>query len=206
MIEVIQGDSSTYAAHAYGTPNLADMEWCNQYTQQKIASYDPWLQQHLQNESSNIFNTFNYQRVHDISRALTTQDTSDWLVDGVHPLRTVEDIQNAPPVMVEWIMANPTLRDRFHRQTIAGYDESYENACPKGVGEDHYFYRLAMEGLVVEEADGESSATEWFDEVFDDRYKLEHIDKVFIQQAWAVAIGALHKNEEDPTSRYNAQL
>lgn len=207
MIEIITGDSATYAALAYGKPDLAVMDFCNQYAQQKFETFDPWLQNHLSTMTNPVFTTSNYQKIHNISEALDASLVSDWNTNRIRACRTTAEVQNIPQIMVEWVMACPELRTLYQKRQLAGYGEDYENICPEGVGEDHYFYRVAVEGLIMDNPDDDGcTATEWFDDLLDPTHNLTLTDQTNIQTAWTVARSALIEGINDPTSRFNDAL
>jgi hypothetical protein len=108
--------------------------------------------------------------------------------------------------MINWIMANPVAREMYHRQEIAGYDEYYTDPEPGKVGEDHYYYRRAVNGLFLEDKDGEFVATEWLEDLWDPSDSLDIVDQRSIQATWETLVTALRKRGSDPTSRWNAQL
>lgn len=206
MITVIDGDTNTFRALAYSQPDTLTIDWCRQRHEERIQTLDPFVQTAWQQSANSVFGNIDYQAIANLSKALSNQMDGMWLYDEIRPLTTLEQIQNPPPIMVKWVMANPTLRDSYHRQEIAGYDEWYVDPEPGKTGEDHYYYRRAVNGLFIEDPSGEMEAVEWFEHINDPTDVLDMVDQCVIQSVWATALKFIRERGSDPTSMYNAQL
>jgi hypothetical protein len=134
-----------------------------------------------------------YERVND-SNAIRAAKAAVRMAKGmfhpneIRPLTTMEDIRFAQPIMQRYIMAQPDLRQMYHRQQCDGFSESYVDIEPNRVGLDHYDYRRVMSGIVVDETtpDGEDG---WVSRTFfeDERgidAPLDFADKVNILKTW----------------------
>lgn len=78
---------------------------------------------------------------------LRSKDDRAWDQMAVRRLNTLEDIQQAGPVMQRWIMAHPETRRRYLSNAISGYQGYYTNVFGNQVGEDHSEYRRVMSGV-----------------------------------------------------------
>jgi hypothetical protein len=121
---------------------------------------------------------------------------------ALHPnqitsLYELHDLQNAPPVMQRWIMAEPTLRDYYNRQTCVGYGELYENIHGDVRGETHYDYRRVMDGVGVETEDGWYAA-QYPDELMEGDRDLTHLEQVGILETWD-AVRFFINQKRDPS-------
>ena len=205
-ITVVSGDTNTFRASAYGRPDVMTMQWCEQREQQQFQNVDPLVRQQFLDQRGTVFGELDYTGILQLSKAMSNQMDTTWMRNVIQTLNTVEQLQVAPPVMINWIMANPVAREMYHRQEIAGYDEYYTDPEPGKVGEDHYYYRRAVNGLFLENKDGEFVATEWLEDLWDSSDSLDIVDQRSIQATWETLVTALRKRGSDPTSRWNAQL
>lgn len=205
-ITVVSGDTNTFRASAYGRPDVMTMQWCEQREQQQFQNVDPLVRQHFLDQRGTVFGELDYTSILQLSKAMSNQMDTTWMRNVIQVLSTVEQLQVAPPTMINWIMANPVARDMYHKQQIAGYDEYYVDPEPGKTGEDHYYYRRAVNGLFLEDAEGELVATEWLEDLWDSKDSLDIVDQRSIQETWQHLVSALRKRGSDPTSRWNAQL
>lgn len=130
--------------------------------------------------------------------------------DLIRPLMSIQEIQHAPLVMERFIMAQPDLRALFNRQLCDGFADTYIDMHPGTVGENHYDYRLVMDGQVVltEDEDGEP---DWYAVNYLDEYQgtdtgLDHSDQVAIRTTWSLIKQAIKARKEDPSSREGGML
>lgn len=65
--------------------------------------------------------------------------------DIIRPLFTLDQLRLAQPQMQRWIMAEPTLREKWQNNLATGY-ETYFDIDPKGIGENHYDHNLVYSG------------------------------------------------------------
>lgn len=144
-------------------------------------------------------------------RAVTRSIRSYWQIDEIRALRTIDQLQNAAPRMQRWIMAEPTVRALHLQQRVDGYSDTYFDIDPQGIGETHYDFRRAMDGIVVVNEDAKANEPEWtadsyLDDLLPDDDHLSLEEQVEIFETWEFAKAAIIANREDPTSRYNADL
>lgn len=132
---------------------------------------------------------------------------SAWQMDEIRPLYTIGEFQHAPLTMQRWLMAEPTTRALYNKQKIDGYSDTYIDVDPGTLGENHYDYRRAMDGLVVVDEDtGDWHAMQYLDELRTDDVELELDQQVDIQQAWSYLRHHIRQKTDDPTSRYNSAM
>lgn len=121
------------------------------------------------------------------------------------PLETIEDIRAAQPMMQRYIMAEPTLREQYHKQLVDGFSDTYADVEPGRIGEAHYDYRRVMDGIIVDEvdADGEEGwvAHHYFDELRGDDRDLDLVEQTAILRTWDVIRMALAA-EKDPSDPF----
>lgn len=116
----------------------------------------------------------------------------------ISPLTTIEQLQQASPVMQRWIMSHPEVRQLYLKQNIDGYSDSYHNVFGKKVGEEDYNYRRVMDGVLQD--NGKESFTKFYEEelVHGDR-KPEHPEKVAILTTYDAIDAILRSSDIDFT-------
>jgi hypothetical protein len=125
----------------------------------------------------------------------------------IRKVNSVNAIRSAPNVMRRWVMAEPTMRDRYNAGAVSGYDKDFENLYPgeKG-GVSHYDYRRVMNGVAQIDEDGKGF-TEWFHEVVPEEDILSITQQALILNSWDVIKASIKSgNNEDPTSMWGGTL
>lgn len=141
-----------------------------------------------------------------LARAASRAVRSIWQRDEIRELMTVGEFQHAPNSMQRFIMANETIRRLFQQQRCDGYSETYMDTEPGAIGEAHYDYRRATNGMVMEAADGSFYATTYFDDLLEEDRELMLDEQIDIQHSWSRIVEMVRRGGEDPTSRFNADL
>ena len=123
----------------------------------------------------------------------------------VIPLETLEDLQAAQPVMQRYIMAEPTLREVYHRQMCDGYSDTYTDLEPGVLGVDHYDYRRVMDGIIQDtegDEEGDWSVTNYLDELIAEDRELTFDEKTHILSTWDI-VRMFVQSGDDPTDIFN---
>lgn len=139
-----------------------------------------------------------------VMQAAARMVTSLWKANIFRELKTIGDMQHAPPVMREFIMAAPEIRTMYHRQQIEGFNGWYVDVEPGRVGEDHYHYRRVMDGIVQEDGD-KWFATSYQEEVLSG-HELDVATQAVVLNTWDNFKAKILEGGDDPTSRWNAAL
>lgn len=129
----------------------------------------------------------------------------------IHYIGHLDGLQQAPVEMQRWIMANPTVRERYHLQRCNGYSDSYVDMEPDAIGENHYDYRKVMHGVVQMLPKDESGETGWcvkwyLDEEKEGDRDLSFVERNDILNTWDNAAAIMIEGEDDPTSPYGGSL
>ncbi len=121
---------------------------------------------------------------------------------------SMDEFQKADEHMQRWIMANPSTRERWQKQRCEGYIDTYIDHFPGVVGEAHYDYRRATDGLMEFSEDGQDVVfTEYGDTLLDDDSAIpDFSDQVKIKHTWIVLELLNALGERDPTSKSNTSL
>jgi len=143
----------------------------------------------------------------EMAEALMRQTTHLFDPNAIRQLSTLAELQTAKPVMQRWIMAMPEIREMYHNNQIDGYSATYEDAQPSKVGINHYDWRRAMNGMLVQDEEAESwSATTFTEELVENDRELAHYEKVDILVTWSQVQHQLQTQQYDPTSVWNNKL
>jgi len=139
-------------------------------------------------------------------QALATKAGTLFDTDTVRPLTSLPEFQHAKSQMRRWTMANPELRKLYHEQRVEGYQGLYVDIEPDRIGENHYDYRRAKDGLVEVDESGDWHSVTYMDELSEDDRDLTLSEQVNIALTWEMAEYHLARKCGDPTSPQNAPL
>lgn len=129
--------------------------------------------------------------------------------NDIYPIHDVADFQTATPYMQRWVMAEPTVRQRYLDQTLDGYSETYQNMHGDTVGESHYDYRRVMSGVVVTndpDSTHDYTIRHYSDMMHAGEEDLTTFQKVDILRTWDRVKDLLQEEGEDPTSTWGSML
>ncbi len=205
-MELIDGGVDLFDALVYGKPHPGTQNFIQTQMEQLSANMTDYGQQFYQSVQAlydRVGGSTAMRYAHAAKRAMGAV----WQSNEIRPLTTMGEMQQAPPVMQRYIMANPTLRKWWQQQRIEGYADSYVDTDPGTLGEDHYDYRRVMNGVVViDEETGDWSATTYFDELLPEDEELLFEEQQDIIDSWEHFKAAIKQGRSDPTSRWNADL
>lgn len=206
MANVIEGGEHSFRALAYTTPVDSVMS--------RIKDSGRRFDESLTSRALERFGTirekhqgFDFRSAKNKVKAAMRKLGEYWVTDCVRRLTTIAEFQHAPSKMTRYIMAEPETRERYHNNRCEGYGERYVDPYPGRVGEDDPVYRHVMNGIWVEDEDGQFTSTEyWETEETDEEEHLEFSEQLDIIHSWATLKLFLSAGKDDPTSPYNGQL
>lgn len=117
----------------------------------------------------------------------------------ITPLFTIEAVQNAKPLMQRFIMAMPELTSLHNEQRIESYFGSFVDNQPGAIEEQRLDYRMVMDGVITEDAEGSAKWTWYYDDVSEDDVVLSAKDQFNILDTWDIVAQAIAQGI-DPTS------
>lgn len=122
----------------------------------------------------------------------------------------LDSFRAASPVNQRYVMANPTVRDLYHRQLIDGYSDTYEDMQPGQVGDQHYDYRRVMHAVVQDTQDDQGNydwvAKQYYEELISGDRVLTATEKFDILKTWDVIELFLKSGQQDPTSIFDTKI
>ncbi len=204
MAQIIQGDNSTFNALAYGETHPSTLNFIESQLYNTTNMLTDAGQNFFQG-ASDIYERLNGSDAILAAKAARRAIGSIWQNQEIKHLTSIDQMQWASLPMQRWIMANPTVREKYHNQTIEGYEGSYNDSQPDAVGEDHYDYRRVMNGILVEKGDDWSSTT-YIEDLETEEVELTLVEQVDIMDTWENVLTAIRKGGDDPTSRWNMSL
>jgi hypothetical protein len=108
--------------------------------------------------------------------------------------------------MQRWVMANPMVRELYHKQRCDGYSSTYTDVSPGDIKENHYDYRRTTDGVMLETTEGDY-VTKWYiEELLPSDRHLTNSEKIDIINTWTVVNNALMMKELDPTCNNGGML
>lgn len=96
-----------------------------------------------------------YERLNN-SEAIRAAKNAARKISGIlHPntimyMGDINMLRNAQPIMQRYIMAQPDVRNLYHRQLCDGYSDTYVDYQPNIVGRDHYDYQRVVNDVIRE--------------------------------------------------------
>lgn len=206
MARVLEGGLDTFRTLAYSAPSDSMMDiirsagdrYDDSLTSRALSRFNDIREKHV---------GFDFRSAKRKMTAAMRKLDSYWVTDAIRRLEEIGEFQHAPSKMVKYLMAEPETRERFYKNRCEGYGERYVDPYPNRVGEDDPVYRKVMDGIWVEDEDGEMSCTEWWETEESALEKdLEFEEQIDIIHSWSKLKQFLAKGEEDPTSPYNGRL
>lgn len=210
MARFIEAGPTTFDALVYGRPHPGTLNFLQQQFETTSNRLTQFGQQFMDG-AYELWDRLSSSRAVEAMRQAARAVSSVWQADEIRPLMSLGDFQYAPMSMQRFIMAEPTVRQMYHDQTIDGYSDTYIDMYPNSIGEDHYDYRRAMDGFVVvnesdEDDESEWTATTYFDDLVEGDQDLLLSEQVDIQCTWDWLRSRIKPGMDDPTSRYSSKI
>lgn len=140
------------------------------------------------------------------AQAALRRGASFWQSNTIRRISDFHGIQNAPPKMKRWLMAEPETRRLYHRDRCAGYGKSYVDLQPGKVGEDHDDWCKVYNGIFREDDSGEFAATTYFNSTeFEDDVELTFDEQCDIIETHEVMRAGL-KYGKDVVCKHDSDL
>jgi hypothetical protein len=198
MAQFYEGGAAMYDALVYARPHENTMQFLQHQAHnfyQNLTEAGKQFAQAAHNLYDSIGLSWGAQQL----RALGRMVQNIWQPDQIRPLVTLQDFQQAPPVMQRWVMAMPEIRSLYQKQLVEGYAGQYVDRFQGAIGDNHYDYRMMTSGVVQETEDGWKSRTTYEELLPNDRELLpaDKIDLAFTRQR---LIAQLLHPSADPSS------
>lgn len=205
MANFYTGGVDTFNALVYGEPHPNTVSFVEGMLAQPTAAIGS-AGEAFMDRAREAYERFNGSEAMRVARAAARQVKSQWDRNIIRPLETIGEVQQSPYKMHRYMMAEPMVRQAYHRQQCDGYSHAYVDVAPGLVGHDHYDYRRVMDGIVQEDDQGGWYFDEYFDELDDGDRDLMFEEQFDILRSWNTLASAMMQGKDDPTSVWNAEL
>jgi len=211
MATVIFGGSRELNLLISGEPHQDTLSYLS-HQADRIAQYaqqtgSAWAQRAVE--------SFNYFSSHDSlrhARAALQKVKSYFQSDIIRELTTIEDFQNANPLMQRFLMADPWARKMYHAGRIEGYAGSYVDPYPGVRGVEDYNYRRVMDGRVQmiepseEDPEGSFVIETYYGDLQEGDRDLTLVEQNMILSSWRQARFLVQTGLDDPYSSTGGKL
>lgn len=203
MAIIVEGDSDIFAAMRYGVPTQSIANYVeDEYRRASELLTD--VGRRMLDTTYQTFQTTLQSDAFRVAKAAMRRVGSLWGSDEIRHLAEIWQVQNASFTMARYVMAQPQLRELYHRQSAEGYGADYVDREPGSVGEDHGDWCRVMNGIATIDEDGWDATTYgWSTDVEED--DLDESEQFAILDTWQTVEYAINKGI-DPSSRYDHDL
>lgn len=205
MARYIEGGALAFNELAYAPRDQSTIEYLKDQAMNLSQNLTDAGRQFMTNTREQWSHFFGDNALRAARAAVRTVQTM-WDADVIKQLTTIAQMQHAPVVMQRYIMADPTIRKMFLAQQIDGYSDSYQNIHGNDIGHAHYDHRRLMNGIVVDNDEGDWVAWTFFDELLEGDHELQFDQQMDLIDSCSNIIREIRKRRDDPTSKYNASL
>lgn len=202
------GASDAWAAAVYGEAHPDTVAFLqNQFSSLGGAMRSALTEagQRFFNAGMDAFNHYNGAEAVRFARKVISKLDGAFESEYIIPCTSLEMMRSASLVNQRWIMAHREIRQLYLDQRCDGYSETYFSPDPKGVGEKHYDYRRAMDGLLQTVGDDDVFIN-YLDELREGDRKRTIGEQAAIQYSWQAIDMIRAMTNEDPTNKQGGSL
>jgi len=205
MISVGYGDSQDFNALVYGERHPGTI----QFLENQVTNFSQSLNEAGKSFFSNarsVFEQFNSETAMRLARAAVRKASSLFQKDEIRDIWDLGELQQAPLRMQRFIMAEPTVRQMYIDQRCDGYADTYVDMQPGAIGTEHYDFRRATNGMVMDDEENDWVCRQFHDDLVEGDRELDLEEKVDILNTWEAVRALMAAGREDPTSPFNSKL
>lgn len=206
MARVMTGDVAMFNAALYGAPQQSVVNNVREHLYTVGARLGEMGQSIIQYAEEKIDEAVNSD-AYRLANAALRRVASLWDVNEIRALQEYYQVQNAQPVMIPYVMAEPTIRKLYQQGLCEAYGNDYHDPYKDDIGENHVHWRRVMDGVAT--IGGEDDPFDWcattYSDSFDEDVPLEFEQQLDILTTWDTIRAAIAEGI-DPTSRYDANL
>jgi hypothetical protein len=200
------GSADAWCAAVYGQNSANALNFL-QEQYQRIGGYATEAARNFYESSKKAFNHFNGTQAMQYARKVLGELNMASEAKYIIEMTTLKDFQTCSVTMQRWVMACPDIRELYHKQRCDGYSSTYQDLHPGKIGEDHYDYRRAVNGLAEFKEDGGYEAVIYSEELHDDDRELDFGEQLAIRHTWLAAQALLKfSGNKDLTSKEDESL
>lgn len=210
MRPVIRGDVNVMGAVLFGGASQALREHLRRENQELLATATPSWGQRAVERAKFLYESYNGAAAIQMVQTALNQVNSISQPDDIYEFRTIEQFQTAQSKMQNYILANPVVRERYHKGLCDGYSDTHVDERPGVIGLGHPAYEQVMNGIVQFEGEGKDvSATytnysgAWLTA---ESEVLSAHQKAAVLNTWSHLERIFAEEDRDPTSPWNGSL
>ncbi|QXO11107.1 hypothetical protein pEaSNUABM54_00281 [Erwinia phage pEa_SNUABM_54] len=206
MANFVEGGGAAFDYMVYGERDRGVMGYLQNLNSQvmtHLGTEARAIAENLQNSVEKMYNSESMR----LARAAVRMVANAYGMNVIYPMTNIGELQHAPDVMIPLIMAQPGIRESFHKQQCEGYGDRYYDFQPGVVGEDHHDYQRVTDGIFLESEDDPEACVATSYLHLDEEDQLDHDQQDgIIYITWEQVKIAQAKGVEDPTSQFNGTL
>jgi hypothetical protein len=208
MATILYGDDETFNAMTSGIPHPSTIQFLEQERYNPTQQFAHYSQQFV-DRTQQLLDWIENNQAARLAQAARRAIGQVWETQSIRHLASIAEFQWAPQPMVRWLMAEPSVRERYHQQGLEGYSGDYTDPFPEPMEPtEHLDYRHVMNGVVVMNPSNEGPewhATTYYDDR-EDLAPMDFLDQIDVIHSWENLRHWITKGKDDPTSRFNASL
>lgn len=206
MAQFIDADqASIFHKGLFGNISSASLS----YLQGQIASLKALggdLGQQLYQRSVNMYEAINGTNAVMTAKAVLEQVNAHGNPDTIRSLSLMAEFQTAQPTMINWLMADPIIRQLAYDGRISGWAESYVDPQPGKVGEQQKAYRQMMDGVCQDHPEASFKVNIYHEGYANNQVPLDIRDLANIFTSRDNFLNLYHQGGEDPSNEYGGTL
>lgn len=216
MARVVEGGASMMNALVYGEAHHSVSAYI-QDAYHRVNSQLNDLGREAVENAQRLYRATVDSSAYRLAQAALRKLDDGFMAEIIQPLVTVAQLQNAPDVMVPWLMSEPTIKRRFMAGRCEGYGEDYTDISNGKTGIQDPLWRAVHNGMLATpegrtaQEDPDIAAevnwgcvTYWDDEI--EELNLNFNQQCDVKSSQDALYYAVKHGVDDPTSRWNASL
>lgn len=192
-------------ASIFGAPSAATVEFFRQKQELDATTAIEGTKSRFADNAREVFDIMLGNEAMAMVRIAINNTAAVARPDVVSRMMNLEDLQGARPVMQAFIMANPVVRNAYHKGFCNGYEGSYVDEQPHITGPGHRHYDAVQEGTLEFNEEG-FTYTNSSNGFSNGRATLEAEQWGDIKATWRLAEKIMREGEHDLTNPRGGSL
>lgn len=203
-MQIIEGGDILFKSMTFGLPSMETFNYFQELGRDFSSRITSVAKSKL-DEVSHLYKAITLNDMANSLKGLINNLENFKLPNVIMQLDSLAELQNAPDVMIPYIMANPTIHKLYERNMVDGYSSIFVGMGENSDGSNP-LYQSVMNGIRTQDEDGEYWTHYYSDVRVGDLPNLELEQQVNILATWDALDYFISLGDCDPTSRYNSKL
>jgi hypothetical protein len=207
MAIAVYADDQVFRALAYGSPRSEDRDYLRDHIESAAVRLGRTATAFIE-RSRERFESFDLRALDRKLDAIKRKVRHAFDDDQIRPMGRIGQFQQAGLNQQRWLMANVKARRLVHADRMFGWRDTYRDAEPTHVGDQHTDYRCVVNGIARSDEHGHRYFEQHFD-VYDADYReeLKFGDQTMIMDCmWANFEAIISDGKDDPSDPNNGSL